>query len=374
MKPCLRLILGLGLLLWVQSQVSLAANISNPMNLMFAADREESFVDVIDVKSHKSVFRIKTPYRADTIVATPFAPLLFISNSKKHEILAYDLSKKRIDRSIALSITPRHIVMDPSGKYIGITDSQGGGIAIVSTYGRELVYEDDNFPATSDVLFDPNEIDLYYVNNVNGSLGRLDLNTFQTTEIPLVDAANSSLSSPSRSLDGRYIYVADSDSGRVYTINAFSGAIFNAFHVGASPARPFTSPEGLFLYLIDRASGSFVSIEQGRFQEHSSEIFEAEVELITVGRFDRLNLLLSTTNKAFFIYDNATKALLQSGEFKATPLDAQGGIDGERAFVAFSDAPQIAVVDLESQKIQYIKATENGVGAFVVGATNNVCH
>jgi hypothetical protein len=52
----------------------------------------------------------------------------------------------------------------------------------------------------------------------------------------------------------------------------------------------------------------------------------------------------------------------------------QGSVDGRTAYVAIADRPQIAAIDLERGHVNYIAATENGVGAFTVGLTNNVCH
>ena len=74
------------------------------------------------------------------------------------------------------------------------------------------------------------------------------------------------ISSPSRSLDGRYVYVANESTGEVYSLNAFSKVVYQTFHVGDSPARPYTTPEGAFLYMMDKETGRFVSIDQYRFE------------------------------------------------------------------------------------------------------------
>ena len=182
------------------------------------------------------------------------------------------------------------------------------------------------------------------------------------------------MSSPSRSLDGRYVYVANATTGEVYSLNAFSRVIYRSFTVGERPARPYTTPEGVFLYMMDKASGRFVSIEQNQFSVHEDTILGQGVDLVTVGRFDRMNLFASTENADFYFYDNLRKSIVDRGEFEHTPIDALGAADGRKAFVAFGDAPSVAIVDLERQAVQYIAATENGVGAFSIGLSNNVCH
>ena len=102
--------------------------------------------------------------------------------------------------------------------------------------------------------------------------------------------------------------------------------------------------------------------------------FDQGVDLVTVGRFDRLNVFLSSANKRWYIYDNAEKAVIESGDFEGMPIGALGAADGKTAYVAFASRPEVAAINLEKQTMKLIAATENGSGAFTVGLSNNVCH
>jgi hypothetical protein len=102
--------------------------------------------------------------------------------------------------------------------------------------------------------------------------------------------------------------------------------------------------------------------------------FEHGVNLVVVGRFDRINLLASTSDPRWSIFDNVSQKIVATGQFNGTPIEALGSADGKFAYVAFGDAAEIAIVDLEDQSIVYSAATENGSGAFTVGLSNNVCH
>jgi DNA-binding beta-propeller fold protein YncE len=266
------------------------------------------------------------------------------------------------------------MVLDTTGAKIGFTDSQAGGFVLFSAYAGQIMFTLEDLPPTREVLFDPNEIDIYYSNGRDGTLGLIDTNVRRTVELTLTESPGQRLSSPSRSLDGRYVYVANETTGEVYSLNAFSKVIYRTFEIGESPARPYTTPEGVFLYMMDKATGRFLSIEQHRFEEYDDVLIGEGIDLITVGRFDRMNLLASSENRGFYIYDNVRRAVVESGEFRATPLDAQGSADGRRAYVGFRDSGQVAVVDLEDHEVRYIAVGKNGVGAFNIGLSNNVCH
>lgn len=354
--------------------LAVAADLSNPLNLMFVADAEESLIDIIDLRSREVVARIETKHPVDDLVATPFAPVLIYTNIERNLVSLYDLREQRLAMEVELPMSPRHMVLDSSGSKIGFSDSVNGGFVLFSAYSGGIIFELEDFPPSRDVLFDPNEIEIFYTNNATGSLGMIDSNLRQRWEMQVAESVGQELSAPSRSLDGRYVYVANEDTGEVYSINTFSKVVHSSFNVGDTPVRPYTTPEGGFLYLMDKDSGRFMSVEQNRFEQYVDTEIGADIDLVTVGRFDRMNLFMSTENQKFYLFDNISRNIVESGTFEHRPIDALGSIDGRTAFVAFRDSPTIAFVDLESNEIEYVEATNNGAGAFAIGLSNNVCH
>jgi len=376
MSPVLKSYLGLLLFAAVsvwQTQ-AYAVDIDNPLNLAFVADRQENLIDVIDLKKGKVVFSIETEFPADRLVVSPYSPTLLYTNIELKAAVFYDLSSKQTAARIELPMVPRHLVIDSTGLKAGVSDDLGGGFALFSMTARELLFSIENFPATADVLFDPNDVDVYYTNQQSGTLGVLNLNTQNFTEIALTDKPGQQLSAPSRSLDGRQIYVANKSQGEVYNINSFSKVIFKSFATDASPARPYTTPQGAFLYLMDDVSGRLIIVEQGSFKTFSDQQFNAGMDAVAVGRFDRYNLFTSTGNSHYIFYDNLENKQVGAGEFEGQPLTILGSADGRTAYVAFSNLAKVAMVDLENQVLRYFPATRNGAGAFTIGLSNNVCH
>lgn len=349
-----------------------AQDISDPRRLLFVADSQDPIIDVIDVGDNEVIYRIETSSVVDDLTVTPNAPILLYTNIEARRLTLYDLANKREAIIKDLPIAPRHIVLSPTGNRIAITDSVDGGFVLISSYSGEIVFELTDFPATRDVLFDPNDVDIYFSNSVAGTVGFVDSNTQRVYETEVTDPG-AQLTSPSRSLDARYIYVADESSGEIFSLNAFSRVVFRTFHIGNSPVRPYTTPEGTFLYMVDR-SGRFVSIEQFEFEQFANARVIKDADLVAVGRFDRMNLFASTTHGGFEIFDNTVQASVHSGEFAGIPQDLAGSADGRLAYIALSDSPQVAVFNLERQEIEYIAATDNGISAMSLGLSNNVCH
>jgi len=362
------------LILLFCSGIAHGVDISDPKQFMFIGDRSNNTIDVVALDDNEVVHRIQTSIHPDHIIATPFAPILMYADTTTKQAVFYDLRKRIEFKPIDLAVTPRHVVLDTTGAKIAITDDVDGGFVLLHAYKMAIEFVLEDFPPTGDVLFDPNDVDIYFSDQSSGSLGMLDVNTHRIYEMPLTDVAGHVLSAPSRSLDARYVYVSNISSGEVYSLNAYSRIIFNTFKIGGKAARPYTTPQGAFLYMMDEASGRFVSVEQRGFTEFAEVSFEHGVDLVVVGRFDRMNLLASTSGKHWSIFDNASQKIVATGEFNGVPIEALGSADGKYAYVAFADAAEIAVVDLEDQDVAYSAATDNGSGAFAVGLSNNVCH
>ena len=67
---------------------------------------------------------------------------------------------------------------------------------LFSAYGGRVMFTLEDFPPTTDVLFDPNEVDIWYSNDRDGTIGLIDSNVERTFEIEVTDAPGQQLSSP----------------------------------------------------------------------------------------------------------------------------------------------------------------------------------
>ena len=160
------------------------------------------------------------------------------------------------------------MVLDTSGTKLGFSDSEDGGFVLFRRMRPTSCSRWRTSRRRATFSSNPNEVDIYYSDSQTGSIGLIDTNTQRTFDMQVTEDVGQDLSSPSRSLDGRYVYVANNDTGEVYSINAFSKVVYRTFEIGASPARPYTTPEGVFLYMMDKETGRFVSIDQHRFEQY----------------------------------------------------------------------------------------------------------
>ena len=91
---------------------------------------------------------------------------------------------------------------------------------------------------------------------------------------------------------------------------------------------------------------------------HRFEVFLGSSNaLVVVGRFDRMNLLASSAGKRWSIFDNVSQKIVATGEFNGVPIEALGSADGKYAYVAFADAAEVAIVDLEDPENEPLQSS-----------------
>ena len=74
-----------------------------------------------------------------------------------------------------------------SGRALAMQAGVDGGFVLFSPYAAAILFTLEDFPPTSDVLFDPNEVDIYYSNSKTGAIGLIDTNLRKTVEMPVTD-------------------------------------------------------------------------------------------------------------------------------------------------------------------------------------------
>lgn len=331
-------------------------------------------IAVIDPVIGERIATIETPSLADSLIVTPYAPLLAYANVEDRAVHFYNLQERSWISRLDLPIAPRHVILDTTGSRLGITDSTGGGFVLASAYTQALLSYLPEVPPAADVLFMPNEIDVLLTSTEGASLGLIDTNVGRYAAIDIETDPGAMLSPPSRSVDGRYVYVSNSTTGEVLGLNAYSRVVFRTFPGGDSPVRPYTTPQGLFLYVMDAATGTLDVYDQNVFERFATVELEPGLGLVAVGRFDRMNLFAGHGSRNYYRYDNIRRRVIQKAEFPGMPIELRGMADGETALVAFADFPKLAVVELETGTVRYVEATPNGARAFAVGLSNNVCH
>ena len=355
------------------SAIAVENGITDPTQFMFVAERERKVIHAIRLDDLSVAARFEISIEPDHVIAPPFAPVLAYIDTDAEKIGFLDLSSGEESKAITLPLVPRHAVLDTSGARIGISDSVDGGFALINVFTQELELNIADFPASPDVLFDPNDVDIYFSNKQTGSIGRLNTVTRKWRETELT-GERASLSAPSRSLDSRYLYVSNYDSGEVFLVNAWSLAVFESIQPVKSPARPYSTPQGAFLYIMDRSSGRLQTYDQNHFKPFANADLGDGVDLVAVGRFDRMNLFLSTRHQTWYLFDNLKKSILKTGKFDGMPLGVFGSADGKTAYIGFRNSDHVAAIDLESGKFEQRSFGGDSATAFTLALSNNVCH
>ena len=193
-SACVRTLITVPLALLAGVTGAAATDISDPTRFLFVADAAGQMIDVLELDAMKSVARIDTELRPDHVLVTPFAPVLLYADIAARKIVHVNLEDPAVQEQIAVPLAPHHVVMNAGGTRIAITDAESGGLLVMNAYSGAVELAVPDFPATEDVLFDPNDVDIFYSNSKAGSVGRINIVSGRRQETSLADGTAAMLS------------------------------------------------------------------------------------------------------------------------------------------------------------------------------------
>jgi YVTN family beta-propeller protein len=169
--------------------------------------------------------------------ATPSGSRLYVTNEMSGDLSIIDVDGRRTIGRIALGKRPRGIVASPDGRllYIALSGSPVGGPGV-----DESTLPPADKAADGIAVFDI-------------AAGRV-LRVIRGVSDPETVAV---------SRDGRRLYVASEDTGRLIVLDAEGGGIRAAIPVGGEPEGVAVSPDGALIYATSEADHSVAVIEAG---------------------------------------------------------------------------------------------------------------
>jgi YVTN family beta-propeller protein len=167
----------------------------------------------------------------------PRAPAdrLYVTNEMSGDLTVVDLDSRRVIGRIALGKRPRGIVASPDGRllYIALSGSPAAGPGV-----DESTLPPPDRAADGIAVFDV-------------ASGRVE-RVLRGVPDPETIAV---------SPDGRSLYVASEDSGRLFEFDARSGAVRGSLAVGGEPEGTAASPDGRLVYATSEEDGVVAVVE-----------------------------------------------------------------------------------------------------------------
>ena len=366
----------------------------DPKTLVFVTNRDSSDVAVIDSKTDEIIGKISLGTFANSHMAmlTNDGKKLLVSATGRDQFLVVDLATQKIEKTIKTGQSPEHfdITMDDQLAYVG--NMEDSTVSVIDLReGKEVKRMAGFFePHGFSVL--PGDSKVYVSNFGAHEVRAIDIPSQQIAKrLGIGDVHRAAIRNPERymselkgianptmTIDGRFIYAADGDSGEVGIIDTTKDRVVKTLKVGEAPWRAYASPDGLFMLVLNNGDETISVINTKKQAVVTTLKGGPGMTGVNFAQGGKKAYIISGGDSAVYVYDmNSFKMVNRLKIGKNLALEtAATTADGTKIYLASSTDDSVYIIDSASDQVKRIA----NVGRFPWGVTilgsasPNYCH
>lgn len=283
MKLHLR-ILGLGLATVLLGFVNIGAASSeagklDPASTMVITNRDSSDLTLIDTKTDQIVGKVPlgqfvNPHMS---MVTHDGRYIVTAGTHTNEVILTDFSNLKIVKRIPVGQGPEHFDIAHNNRWMCIGNFEEGTVSIIDLQEMKETNRISGFYEPHGFSFLPNGKKVFISNLGAHEMGTVDMANPALSVRTLIGSAFrlaalnpgeylseiKGIINPTLTVDGKFAYLADGDSGEVAVIDTETQGVVATLKVGKEPWRAYASPDGKWM-LVPNNGDETVSIIEVR--------------------------------------------------------------------------------------------------------------
>ena len=353
---------------------------------LFVPNRDSADVAVIDPETDTLVDRIGVGVEPHQVALSATLGRLAVSNSGDDTLSIIDLAQMQTVATLALGSVPEHMELHPDGETLAVGNIDEGSVSLVSLReGREL-HRIAGLHEPHNLTFSPDGGTLYVSNLGANFVSAIDLETLRA-DAPLVvgtGRASASLQTEDEhqgiinitaGRDGRLGFAAFGDGDTLGIFDLSSGERVATKPTGDLPWRAFSSAGGAWM-IVPNNGDRTVSVFEAQAPFREVARLQGGEDMIGVNASHDTAFVIARGSGEIIVLD--LERMENAGVISMPGASPETGIitpDGDKLYVALSEADAVAVIDVANRqmtgRIENVGAAP--WGAFMLGA-DNYCH
>jgi YVTN family beta-propeller protein len=366
------------------------ADASDPRNTVFVVNRDSSDIAMIDLRTDRVVGRIALGELVEPHMAmvTPDGKRLVVAGTGRNEVILVDLATLGLEARIPVGAGPEHLDVSEDSRTALVGNLADGTVSVLDLERGVERQRVTGFVQPHGLVFVPGQHKAYVSSFGAHEVATLHLAAQVRVGRRLPVGSGSLVASlgrfwrgsrgvvhPTPTLDGRYVYAADGDSGQVAVIDTVTDEVVRTLRVGKEPWRAYPSPDGRMM-VVPNNGDQTVSILDARrhsllttlpagpgmtgvnFSGHEAYVFSTG-ETATILVYDLESLAL------------AARLVLGAGIRLETGSTTP---DGARIYVASSADDSVYVVHTATHRIERIGNVGTSPWATALVGAYAYCH
>jgi YVTN family beta-propeller protein len=366
---------------------SSAASLDDAGRYVFVPNRASADIAVIDSRTDRVVTRLPVGNVPHQVAVSDVTGKLITSNTGDDTISIVDLSTLQT-KSLRLDHEPEHMELASDGRLLAVGNIAAGTVSLVSLADEQEIARVDGLFEPHNLTFSPDGSLLYIANLGANHVSVIDVARAKVIdEIKVADPVALASAEPeaddefqgiinvTRTPDGRLGFAAHGEGNRLAVIDLRTREVEKSIELGELPWRAYGTADGRYMLVPNNGDATLSVISTASLEVVATLPGAEDVTGVNTGWFETTALALSRSGHKAVVYDLVSMGRVGDIALPGTPETGVTTPDGQKLYVALSDVDQVAVIDIQAQKLI---GTIDGVGdepwgATMVGALN-YCH
>jgi len=299
-----------------------------PAKRAYVANTAEGTVSIVDVEAGVEVNKVRIPPAGarfaypSFLAASADGGKVYVANLNTASVSVIDTATDTITTKIELDHPPRDMALTPDGKKLYVAGD--GQVAYVidtttDTLGATVPLGDASF----DVAIAPDGRRAY-VTVAAGTIAVVDVTTDTVVE-NIVDLRGAAGLTIDRT--GKTAYVLRNDHpGRIYVVELDRGTVVAEIPVDDSPITAALSPDGNWLYVVNRGSGTLSIVDTQARREVTALAVGAVPSSIAISRDGKFLYIAAAGSNAVYVVSTDTRTVAKKIKLERTAAPRPSGI------------------------------------------------
>jgi YVTN family beta-propeller protein len=365
--------------------------ITDPASVVMIVNRDSNDIGFMDIKTHKMVGKVFLGNNVNPhmVMMSPDGRYVVTGGTRANKAYIIDTRTLQLVKVIPTDIAPEHLAFSPDSRWYYQGNPDGDSISVIDMQSLSKIKTIPGFVEPLNVTFLPDGSKAYIGNYGAHWVGVIDvrrhelLKKIQIAPMPgtakldpdkyLGEIKGVNIAAPS--IDGRYLYAADSDLAVVGVIDTREDKVIKTIRVGRDPWRIYMSHDGKYGITINNGDET-ISIIDTRTNSVAATL-EAGPDMTGVNFAGGKAFVISSTSGFVYVYDMGS--LKPAGRIKVgtnVQLEtATTDTADEKIYLAESTNHEIVIIDARTHAIERV----GNVGLFpwgthIMASKDNYCH
>ncbi|HET9217147.1 MAG TPA: cytochrome D1 domain-containing protein [Terriglobia bacterium] len=388
-------VLGIGAVLVgaLPAPVSLGQNIKvqDPTSVVMIVNRDSNDISFLDIKTKKIVGRtfLGNNVNPHMVMMSPDGRYVVTGGTRANKAYIIDSRTLELVKVIPTDIAPEHLAFSPDSRWYYQGNPDGDSVSVIDMQSLTKIKTIPGFAEPLNITFTADGSKAYVGNYGAHWVGVIDVRRHELLKkIQIADVPGVAKLDPDRylgeikginiaapSLDGRFLYAADSDLGVVGVIDTRTDKVVKVIRVGKDPWRIYMNHDGKYAITANNGDET-ISIIDLRKNEVVATL-EAGPDMTGINFAGGKAFVISSSSGFVYVYNMSS--LRPAGRIKlGTNIQLETATTDaadEKLYLAQSTTNEVVIIDAKTEAIERIGNV--GVypwGTHIMDSKDNYCH